>query len=280
VHPILLDFGTHDLPLLGETHLFLPTYGVLFALATLLAWGWFLRRARALPIEPERAFNLTFYSLLAGLLGAKATLILVEWRHYLANPADLLASLRSAGVLLGGVLAGALVFVLYARRQRLPLLALGDAIAAPLALAQSVGRLGCTAAGCCWGVQLQDHPWWALVFRDPVAADQTGVPLQVPLFPSQPAQALNDLAIAGILTWLWRRRGKDGLPEGAVFWWYLVLYGVTRGLLEHWRGDTARGLWFGGHVSTSQVLSALAALFGFAMLVRGMVRRRREVRTG
>ena len=29
--PVLLDFGVHNLPFFGETHLFLPTYGVLYA---------------------------------------------------------------------------------------------------------------------------------------------------------------------------------------------------------------------------------------------------------
>ena len=275
MHPILVDFGTHDLPWLGSTHLFLPTYGVLFASATLLAWWWFLRRTRALDVDPERAFNLTFYALLAGLLGAKATLVLLDWRRYLAHPAELLLSIRSAGVLLGGVAAGTLAFLLYARRHRLPLFALGDAIAAPLALAQSIGRLGCTAAGCCWGVHVRDHPWWAIVFRDPAAAAQTGVELGVPLFPSQPLQALNDLTIAAVLTWLWRRRAA--LPEGAVFAWYLILYGVTRAVLEHWRGDSGRGLWFGGAVSTSQVLGGLAALAGMGLLAWGM-RRPREAR--
>jgi phosphatidylglycerol:prolipoprotein diacylglycerol transferase len=276
MHPILIDFGTHDLPLLGPTHLFLPTYGVLFASATLLAWWWFLRRARGLEVDPERAFNLTFYSLLAGLLGAKVTLLLLDWRHYLANPADLLLSIRSAGVLLGGVAAGAAAFIVYARRQRLPLFALGDAIVAPLALAQSMGRLGCTAAGCCWGVPLPDAPWWAIVFRDPVASAQTGVPLGVPLFPSQPLQAANDLAIAAVLTWLWRRRSS--LPEGAVLAWYLVLYGVTRALLEHWRGDVVRGLWFGGALSTSQILAGLTAIAGATLLAWRTRLRHREVR--
>ena len=276
MHPILVDFGTHDLPLLGPTHLFLPTYGLLFATATLVAWWWFLRRTRALHVDPERAFNLTFYGLLAGLLGAKVTLLLLDWRHYVANPADLLLSIRSAGVLLGGVAVGAAVFILYARRHHLPLFPLGDAIAAPLALAQSVGRLGCTAAGCCWGVELPDHPWWSIVFHDPVASTQTGVPLGIPLFPSQPLQALNDLVIAGILTWLWRRRAT--LPEGAVFAWYLVLYGVTRAVLEHWRGDVARGLWFGGSLSTSQILAGLAALAGASLLAWRTRLRQREVR--
>ena len=48
--PTLIDFGTHDLPLLGETHLFLPTYGLLFASGTVLAWWWFTVRARGLDV--------------------------------------------------------------------------------------------------------------------------------------------------------------------------------------------------------------------------------------
>ena len=152
MYPILIDFGTYRLPFLGETHLFVPSYGLLFAVGTLLAWVWFMRRGRALGVPEEPLFNLTFYTLLGGILGAKLTLVLVDLRSYLEHPADLWGTLRSAGVLIGGVIAGAAVFVLYARRQGLPLFRLGDAIAAPLAMAQGVGRLGCFAAGCCWGV--------------------------------------------------------------------------------------------------------------------------------
>jgi phosphatidylglycerol:prolipoprotein diacylglycerol transferase len=132
--PVLIDLGTRELPLLGRTHLFLPTYGVLFALGTVLAWWWFVRRARSLGVPDEQVFNLSFYSLLAGIVGAKLTLILLDARAYWQHPADLLGVVRSAGVLLGGVLAGALVFVMYSRRHGLPLFRLADAVAAPLAL--------------------------------------------------------------------------------------------------------------------------------------------------
>jgi phosphatidylglycerol:prolipoprotein diacylglycerol transferase len=266
MHPILVDLGTFDLPLLGPTHLFLPTYGALFAVAALVAWWWFLRRTRSLGVEPDQAFNLAFYGLLAGIVGAKLTLIAVEWRYYLENPAAVLGTIRSAGVLLGGVAAGIATFVWYARRHRLPTLRLGDAIAAPLALAQAVGRLGCHAAGCCFGHPVSGDPWWAVVFDDPVAAAQTGVPLRVPLFPSQLAQMLNDLVLAGVLTVLWRRRSG---PPGSVFWWYLLLYGLTRGILEFFRGDVERGLWLGGRLSTSQALSFLAVAVAGVLLARG-----------
>ncbi|NIM60911.1 MAG: hypothetical protein GTO30_04435, partial [Acidobacteria bacterium] len=60
---MLIDLGTVDLPLFGPTHLFLPTYGLLFAFGVTLAWIWFGRRARSLGLPDEKVFNLTFYSL-------------------------------------------------------------------------------------------------------------------------------------------------------------------------------------------------------------------------
>lgn len=263
--PILIDFGRYDLPLLGETHLFLPTYGLLFALATIAAWFWFLRRGRALGIEEDKLFNLTFYTLLAGILGAKLTLVMLDWEYYLGNPQALWGTLRAAGVLMGGVLAGTLTFVVYGMRHDLPLRRLGDAIVAPVALAQAVGRLGCFSAGCCWGRAAGDGEW-SVTFTSVAAHDQTGVDLHVPLIPVQLYQMTADLLLAGLLTWLWRRKL---LPDGTVAWLFMLLYSVSRGLIEFWRGDSQRGMWFQDRISTSQMIAIFTGLFAIAMLLRG-----------
>lgn len=264
MHPSLFDFGQVRLPIVGDVHLALPTYGLLFAAGALIAWQWFMRRARTLEIPDETAFNLCFYTILAGLLGAKVALVAVDFRIYLEDPALLLGTLRAAGVLMGGVVAGGIVFVLYGRRQGLPMLRVADAIVAPVALAQAIGRLGCFAAGCCYGVPLApDHPL-AVTFTDPVASAQTGVPLHVPLAPTQLLQAGNDFLLAIVLTVLWRRK----LAPGATVAAYLVLYGLGRGLIEFWRGDAQRGLFFGGVVSTSQVLSLASIAIGVVLFVR------------
>jgi phosphatidylglycerol:prolipoprotein diacylglycerol transferase len=269
VHPILIDLGTFDLPLLGETHLFLPTYGLLFAGSVLVAWVWFMRRASGMEIDPDRVFNLTFYALLAGLIGAKLSLVVVDWRYYVSDPANLVGIIRAAGVLMGGVLAASLTFTIYALRTGLPLYDLGDAIAAPLALAQAIGRLGCLAAGCCYGVATDG--WCAVTFTDPAAATQTGVPLNVALVPTQAIQMLHDLALAVLLAWLWRRRIR---PAGTVFWIYVLLYSIGRGVIETWRGDAQRGLYFSDAVSTSQILSAFGVALAVTMLILGWLRAR------
>jgi phosphatidylglycerol:prolipoprotein diacylglycerol transferase len=52
-----------------------------------------------------------------------------------------------------------------------------------------------------------------------------------------------------------------------VFWTYLLLYSVTRGILEIWRGDLVRGFVVPGVLSTSQFIGLLVALASAAMLV-------------
>lgn len=270
MHPILVDFGTWDLPWLGPTPIFLPTYGLLFATGALLAWWWLQRRAASLGLPAEPVFNLCFYTLLAGIAGAKLALVVVDFDYYLRDPAALLGTIRTAGVLIGGVACGVIVFILYARRHGLPALVLADAGVAPLALAQAIGRLGCFAAGCCWGVPTSG--WCSVTFTDPAANAQTGVPLHEPRLPVQLFQAGTDLALAGVLTLLWRRRLR---PAGTVFWAYAVLYGFERSVIEIWRGDASRGLWLGGAVSTSQILGGIGVAVGLVMLARGALARRR-----
>jgi len=265
--PMLIDLGTHDLPFLGETPIFLPTYGVLYATAVILAWAWFSHRAKGMDIGPDLRFNLCFYTLLAGILGAKLLLIVLDWRVYLQHPGEIFGTLRSAGVLAGGVIAGAVTFVLYSRRHGLPTWRLADAIAAPLVLAQSVGRLGCFSAGCCWGVGVSPDAAFSSTFTDPVAHAQTGVPLNLPLAPVQLIEMGADLFLVAVLTLLWRRRPE---PPGTVFWLYLLLYSTARGVIEFWRGDVHRGMYFGNQVSTSQLFAMAAALLALVMLVRGL----------
>lgn len=242
---------------------FLPTYGLLFATAVLVGWLWFTRRARSLGLDADSIFNLLFYTLISGLVGAKLLMVLIEIDTIGFDPAALWRLVRSGGVLLGGVIVGASVFFLYARGKGMPVWRLLDALAAPLVAAQAIGRLGCFAAGCCWGGATHaDHPL-AVEFE----RASTGVPLGKPLLAIQPIEAIFDALLALLLTVLWRRR--ETRAPGSIWWVYVALYCSGRIVLELFRGDVQRGLWFGGAVSTSQLLSAAAVVLALALLWRG-----------
>ncbi len=129
-----------------------------------------------------------------------------------------------------------------------------------IALGEAIGRWGCLAAGCCYG-KPTDGPL-GITFTDPFANQAVGTPLNVPLHPTQIYLSINAFLMFLVLQWAYRRRTFDG----EVFWLYLLLYSVTRGIIEIWRGDLVRGFVIPGVFSTSQFLGLLTAIASLAML--------------
>src|SRR5262249_8129271 len=156
-------------------------YGLFYALGFLLALRLAVYLARREGIDSARVVDLGIVALLAGFVGAKLALYVIDARYYIDHPMEILRNLRSAGVFYGGFVLASLAAVVYVRRQRLPLAKVADLAAPPLALGQAVGRIGCLMAGCCYGKSC-DLPW-AVTFSDPAAFQLTGVPLGVALHP-------------------------------------------------------------------------------------------------
>jgi phosphatidylglycerol:prolipoprotein diacylglycerol transferase len=121
------------------------------------------------------------------------------------------------------------------------------------------GRLGCFAAGCCYG-KPTNVPW-AVTFTNPAAAANVGTPLGIPLHPTQLYEAGAELLILGIVLAM-EKRGR-GFP-GRTFWGYMFLYAVSRFIIEFYRGDD-RGTV--GMFSTSQFISIVLAPLAIVMLV-------------
>ena len=255
MYPVLFDL---HLGRLGQFTV--GTYGLFYALGFLLALRLAVHYARQEGIDPARIVDIGILTLLAGFVGAKLLLYALEPRLYFEHPMEMVRSLRSAGVFYGGFGLATLAALVYVRRHRLPLARVADLCAPPLALGQAIGRLGCFAAGCCFG-RACSLPW-AVTFSNPRAYELTGVTLGIPLHPTQIYHALSDLLILGITARLMPRRRFDG----QVFWTYVLCYAVLRAIVETFRGDAARGVFFGGRVSTSQIIAVPAALVALAML--------------
>jgi phosphatidylglycerol:prolipoprotein diacylglycerol transferase len=210
---------------------FLPTYGLLVAAGFLAGMGLTLRLARRAGLNVDLIANLTIYCALAGLAGAKLLMFVMDFPYYSENPLRIfsLDTLLSAGVFHGGFL-GALLFAwFYIRRHRLPWWETADVFSPGVALGHAIGRLGCFAAGCCWGSHC-DRPW-AVVFTNPSAHELTGVPLGVPLHPAQLYEAA---ATALVALWLIVRIRRPH-ARGEILAWYLALYSPARFFIEFFR---------------------------------------------
>lgn len=262
MHPILFE-----IPLPGGSVFPVPSYGVLLALTFLAILKLASLLARQSGLAPRAVTDLAFIVFLAGLLGAKLLLILIDLPDYLRDPGSLLLTLRSAGVLYGGLLLAIPVGLLFARRRGLPIGVVADIAGVSIPTGEAIGRWGCFLAGCCWGAPTS-RPW-GVTFTSEAAHAITGVPLHVRLHPVQLYLAFNAAILALLLYRLHRRPHR----AGDVLLWFLLLYGLTRSLWEQFRGDAVRGFLVPGVLSTSQAIGlATAALAGTLLLWRRRAR--------
>jgi phosphatidylglycerol:prolipoprotein diacylglycerol transferase len=210
---------------------FLPTYGLLVSLGFLAGILLAMRLARRDGLSAEKVGNLTVYCALIGLAGAKLMMFAFNFRYYIQYPGELFSfsTLLSAGVYYGGFLAALAFAWFYIRAQKMPWLRTADVVAPGLALGHTIGRLGCFAAGCCWGSRC-DLPW-AVTFTNPAAHDITGVPLHVPLHPAQ----LYEAALTALVAWILYRRSLKPHPPGWILALYLLLYSPARLFVEFFR---------------------------------------------
>jgi phosphatidylglycerol:prolipoprotein diacylglycerol transferase len=236
------------------------SYGVLLAASYLLGLRLAMSRAKKWGLEASRVLDLGIYIIIAALVGAKVMLVVVDYDKVTFSLDYLMSIARSGGVFYGGLILSVVVAFWYIAKHKMPFWTTCDIFAPGIALGHVTGRLGCFAAGCCYG-KATTVPW-AVIFTNPAAAANVGTPLGIPLHPTQLYEAGAELLILGALL-LAERRGRGF--AGRTFWAYMFLYAVSRFIIEFYRGDP-RGTVFGA-LSTSQFISVVLAPLAIGMLV-------------
>ncbi|UCF35837.1 MAG: prolipoprotein diacylglyceryl transferase [Acidobacteriota bacterium] len=230
------------------------TYGLLLATALLVAISVAARLAERDGIPRKVCWDLGFVIVLSSIIGAKLLMVLTSLDYYLSNPSRLvsLEFLQAGGVFYGGLLGAIFGSVIFSHRTKgVPFWTVGDAAAPAIALGQAIGRLGCFAAGCDYGLKT-DLPW-GVTFTSEYAHQVVGVPLNVALHPYQLYESFATFGLFLALLWAFHRRQFSG----QILCTYLAAYGVLRFGLEFFRGDVDRGFLFDGLLSTSQFISLL-----------------------
>ena len=239
----------------------LPTYGALVSAAFLTALWLTSKFARERGVNSEKVVNLGVYCALVGMLGAKVLMIAMD-PAYREHPGEIftLETMQSAGIFYGGFIAALLFAFFYMRSQKLDVLSTADLFAPGLAIGHGIGRLGCFAAGCCWGKPTALP--WAVTFTSKDTT--TGVPLGVPLHPTQLYEALGEAIICLFLIW---RLQKKGHTDGQIIGLYLLLYGMLRFSVEFLRvHDGSNPL--GGPFVLEQWISLVLAVGGAYLVSR------------
>jgi phosphatidylglycerol:prolipoprotein diacylglycerol transferase len=226
----------------------LQTFGLMFALAFVVA-GWIVaRRLRELDSPADWAYELILAGAAGGVIGAKL------W-YSLQNGEWSAAQVFSGTGLVwyGGALGGAAAVTAYAAWRRILSLTLLDLCAPALAAGYAIGRIGCQLSGDGDYGRPTDS-WLGMSYPHGTVPTAPGVQVYpTPLFE---ALLMGLLAIV-----LWRLR--DRFAPGVLFAVYLIVSSLERFAIEFLRRNEVVALG----MTTAQITSLILALAGVAMLI-------------
>lgn len=211
----------------------LSTYTLLLDAGIIAGLAWLMISARRLGREEaSRWLNAGLATVIAGLVGARAGYVLVNWAYFHDHLEEAAQFWLGGLSWHGGLFAGVLMLIVWARWRGLPLGALADAAAPGMLVGLAAGWTGCLMVGCNYGREVFDpaSPWRRLAAELP---DIYGV--VVPRLVSQALAAGWALVVLLLLLLLRRIR----LPEGGRFLLALGLFSLGLFVVGFTRGDAS-----------------------------------------
>jgi len=231
-------------------------YGIMVAVAVITLVIWALLSAKKDPrLSYDLVVNAALVGIPSGVIFSRLLHVVDMWDYYSRNPGQIIGGegLSIWGAVLGAAL-GIWLFSLISKKFSFGHLA--DVISPGIILAQTIGRVGCTLNGCCYG-KTTSLPW-AIIYTHP----NTHGPIGIPVHPTQVYEIIFNLIVFGILLLLRKRLKLDG----SLFLIYLTLYSVWRLGIDFIRDGTP--FLFGLH--QAQVVSIVVLAVTVPLLVTRM----------
>jgi phosphatidylglycerol:prolipoprotein diacylglycerol transferase len=198
------------------------------------------RTQRGLQLAPYEKIGIALGAYCGAMIGAKLPFVFSDWQGLLSGA----AWFSDGKTILCGLVGG--YFGVEVAKWSLQIQTkTGDSFAVPVAVAVSIGRLGCFSAGCCYGTPTTVP--WAVVFSQ---VDQ------LPRHPTQLYESAFHFGFAMVLAWCYRR----GFFPGQLIKLYIIGYALYRFASEFIRPEARQ--WYG--LTGYQLASALlVVLFGW-----------------
>jgi phosphatidylglycerol:prolipoprotein diacylglycerol transferase len=207
-------------------------------------------------IVMPRFDSFALWTIAGGIAGARVFYVFDHLGRFADDPLQVFALSEGGLAVYGAVIGGFLTVALLCWQRQLPFRQIIDAIAPGLATAQAVGRIGCLINGDAWGEQTDG--WFSVVYTNPDALIPNRL-LNVPTHPYPIYDMAMNLAIVAVI-WPLRKRG---LPAGAIFAIYSLLYALTRFFISYVREER---VWFWG-LQEAQVVALLGLVVSAAALL-------------
>lgn len=235
-------------------------YGCLMVLSIVLGLILVLKLAPKVKIKRQILWDLAFYLVIAGFIGARLYDVFAEFPYYLKNPLDVFKVWQGGLSIYGAIIGGLMVLFFFSRKHKIDFFTLADLLVPALALGQAIGR---------WGNYFNQE-----IFGRPTDL-AWGIPIELASRPAEffsfqyfhPCflyESIWNFLVFLVLIFFWRfnlRRGKPGMALAL----YLILYSSGRFFMEFLRIDP-QPMWIG--LRLNQITAILVFLVGLGIMIK------------
>lgn len=203
-------------------------YGLMIFIAVIVTtYALYKDPIRRKLITKDQLFDLITLGILSGIIGGRFLFVIINIRQY--SCWWQIGALWDAGFSIMGTIVGIWVaLIIYVHHNKIAALPLMDLFATYAPLAQSISRLGCFLAGCCYGIQTTMP--WGITY----GPSYCGAPQGILLHPTQLYSAGILFVIFLVMCYLLRPICKK---PGQLTMLYLIMTSGERFIVDFWRGD-------------------------------------------
>ena len=246
-------------------------YGILISLAVVIAVAMVYMQAKKKGIDPDSMLDYALLTIPTAIVFARIYYVIFEWEQYADNPISVLYIWNGGIAIYGSIIGGVIATLIFSKWKKISFWTLADLVAPGLVLGQAIGR---------WGNFFNQEAFGPLVteaskqfFPYAVYIERLGEWHMATFF----YESVACLAVF-IFLLVYRAKAKNA-PDGNLFLWYWVLYGIERFFVEGLREDSlwmfkdglpiGNLIFFPNGLRVSQALSFVMVIaFAIVLLVR------------
>lgn len=246
--PVMISIGNFEI----------RWYSVFILIAFFVATYLIEKEAKRFDIDKNFIFNLLFWTLIFGIIGARIYYVMFDWEYYSNNIGEIIKIWNGGLAIHGGIIAGLLTILIYTKKYKQRTVRYLDFIVVGLLIGQAIGRWGNFFNSEAHGIATSlEHLKKLHIPNFIIKGMKINGVYYTPTFLYESIFCL----IGFIIICLIRRNKyiKVGTPTAL----YLIIYGIIRFFIERSRTDA---LMFCGFKIAS-IVSVIMIIIGIIMLI-------------
>ena len=233
-------------------------YSFLILIGMLIAYLIIRKEVKKKGLKEDKFIDICFYTIIIGILGARAYYVLFNLNYYLKYPSEIIAIWHGGLAIHGGLIAALIFLIIYTKKKNIKTLLFLDTTVVGIIIAQAIGR---------WGNFFNKEAYGRIVSK--VFLQKLHLPnfiingMYINNYYREPTFLYESImSILGFIILLIIRKNKK-IKTGMLTSFYLIWYGISRLIIESFRSDSLMI----GNIKMAQLVSIISIISGIIIFI-------------